>query len=177
MLSTVIVLLVVYQLKHFLADYPLQGPYMLKKFLGGWDWVKPLAAHAGVHAVFTFVVAGVYLAIQNPGIYIILPALGLAAFDFTVHFCMDRLKASPNLLGRFKALSPKEFMACAKAIKENTRVYITVESDNSSGEKETIDKEKALNKIVSNTYFWWSLGLDQMVHHLTHYVIIRLLVT
>jgi hypothetical protein len=46
-------LLAVYQLKHFVADYPLQTPYMLKKFLPGNDFIKPLSAHAGVHALFT----------------------------------------------------------------------------------------------------------------------------
>lgn len=158
MLSTVIVLLVVYQLKHFLADYPLQGPYMLKKFLGGWDWVKPLAAHASVHAAFTYFISITYLLFfpeKDPGLfYGTFFCLGLAAFDFTIHFTMDRIKASPNILGRFKALSAGEF-------------------------KETmaLNPKDAEVKIKGNTYFWWSLGLDQMVHHLTHYVIIWILVS
>ncbi len=157
MLATVIVLLVIYQLKHFLADYPLQGPYMLKKFLGGWDWVKPLAAHAGVHATFTYFISITYLffyPIKDPGLFTgTLFCFGLAAFDFTVHFCMDRLKASPNLLGRFKALSANEFKDIM-----------------------LLNHPDAKARIKGNTYFWWSLGLDQMVHHLTHYIIIWLLV-
>ena len=27
-------------------------------------------------------------------------------------------------------------------------------------------------RFKSNTYFWWALGWDQMMHHLTHYVIL-----
>ena len=41
-----LLLAVIYQVKHFLADYPLQTPYMLQKFKEQ-DWETPLAAHAG----------------------------------------------------------------------------------------------------------------------------------
>lgn len=34
----------------------------------------------------------------------------------------------------------------------------------------------AATKLQSNKFFWWSLGLDQMVHHLTHYIIIYLII-
>lgn len=128
-------LLVVFQLKHFLADYPFQTPYMLQKFkLRG--WVKPLAAHAGVHALLTLMIA----------IWFSRFAILLALFDFIVHFAMDRVKASPNLLGRYRALSAGEFPTAT-------------------------DEQRA-----GNRYFWWALGLDQMVHHLTHYWIIFFLV-
>ena len=63
-----------------------------------------------------------------------------------VHFTMDRIKASPNMLGRFKPLTKETYPTANEAA------------------------------IKSNTYFWWSLGLDQGVHHLTHYVIIWWLV-
>lgn len=111
--------LVVFQLKHFVADYPLQTPYMLAKFqeLG---WVKPLAAHCLVHAVLT---GGILLILAIP-LWLI---VSLMAFDFTVHFVMDRIKASPKMLGRYNVTEKK---------------------------------------------FWWSLGFDQMIHHITHYVII-----
>ena len=32
-------LLVIYQIKHFLCDYPLQGKFMLGKFKGGLEWI------------------------------------------------------------------------------------------------------------------------------------------
>lgn len=117
------VLLVVFQLKHFLADFPLQGKYMLGKFKGGWDWVVPLAAHCSVHSFFTCLILWTFNRLD---------ALWYLSYvDFAVHFAQDRIKASPNLLGRWKP---------------------------------------------DNKYFWWALGQDQAVHHLTHYFIIAKMV-
>ncbi len=139
MLEKIFLLLVIYQLKHFMADFPLQGRYMLGKFKDDWSFFLPLSAHCGVHALFTF---GIVLAFTtSPSL-----ALLLAAFDFTVHFFMDRIKAGKKYLGRFKALSAKEFGAASEDARRD------------------------------NTYFWWSLGLDQTVHHLTHYAIIACIV-
>lgn len=41
----------------------------------------------------------------------------------------------------------------------------------------TMDRVKASSKMlgrfkIENKFFWWSLGFDQMFHHLTHYLII-----
>jgi hypothetical protein len=118
-------LLLAFQAKHFIADFPLQGRYMLGKFKADWGFVAPLSAHVSVHACFTLLIAVVFGA---PLAF----AAALAVFDAVIHFAMDRLKASPRLLGRYKPDGP---------------------------------------------YFWWALGLDQCVHHLTHYAIIWFLVT
>jgi len=115
-------LLVLFQVKHFLADFPLQGKYMLGKFKGGWGWVLPLTAHALVHATFTALICFWFSDLTKMWF--------LPVIDFTVHFVQDRIKASPNLLGRWKP---------------------------------------------DSKYFWWALGQDQMVHHLTHYYIIWIL--
>ena len=136
-------LLVAYQLKHYFADYPLQGRYMLGKFKPWPECIMPLAAHAGVHALFT----SVFVWLLNDRMGLI---FGLSLFDFIVHFTMDFVKANPNLLGRFKPLYGEAFI---RAVETNDR-----------------------SKLKSNTLFWWSLGLDQMVHHFTHYVIIYYLV-
>jgi hypothetical protein len=129
-------LLLYFQLKHFVADYPLQVPYMLKKFLPGWDFILPLSAHCGVHAALTLI-----------PVLMLKPSLWwLALADFAIHFVMDRIKASPKMLGRFKALTAKDFPTASAAMKRY------------------------------NTFFWWSLGFDQMVHHLTHYLIIYTLI-
>src|SRR3989344_7267133 len=124
-LCTVFVLLVVYQFKHFLADYPLQGKYMLGKFKPGWDFLGPLVAHCGVHAVMTYFIGITYLylnPLQDPGFYKgTVLCMGLAAFDFVAHFCMDRIKAGPKWLGRFKALSGAEYMALMPTISEIER--------------------------------------------------------
>ena len=117
----IFILLIAFQLKHFICDYPLQGKYMLGKFKET-GWQLPLLAHTAVHAVGTFIIAVFYA-----DIFI---AAALAFFDMYTHFVIDRIKASPKLGGRFKPDQP---------------------------------------------YFWWALGADQMAHHLTHYVIIVLL--
>lgn len=134
----IFLLLVIYQIKHFIADYPLQGKYMLGKFKPGWDFLGPLLAHVAVHGVMTFAISLAF----KPHL-----AFKLAILDITIHFIMDRIKASPKYLGRFKPLTKETFPTAT-------------------------DQEKK-----SNTYFWWSLGLDQMVHHLTHYLLIYLLLS
>lgn len=128
-------LLIAYQLKHFLADYPLQGRYMLGKFRSDWSFVPPLLAHVAVHAVGTLAIALV------AGTTVRL-AIGLALFDAGVHFVMDRAKASRRWLGRWKPLTADTYPTADRAAWR------------------------------SNTLFWWALGFDQMVHHLTHYVCI-----
>jgi len=85
-------LLVIYQLKHYFADYPLQIPYMLGKFKKT-DWQWPLASHAGVHAALTFIICVFYV---SP-----LLAFAFALFDGLVHFVVDRVKASPDLFGKY----------------------------------------------------------------------------
>ena len=84
-IETIFLLLLAFQVKHFIADYPLQFPYMYenKGKLSG--WVKPLRDHALVHATFTF-----FMTVGFVGISM---ALALSAFDFITHFLTDRWKA------------------------------------------------------------------------------------
>jgi hypothetical protein len=162
--AALLLLLVLFQLKHFLADYPLQTAYMLGKF-GPQGWVKPLALHAFVHAMFTDVLIGGYLVLtrpERPLLWALGTACALGTLDFAVHFTMDRIKASPQLLGRYKALSGKEWMRAKKV----------VESPGSD-----IARLFAEGDLRGNTRFWWSLGLDQMVHHLTDIAVIAIAVT
>lgn len=81
----VFLLLVIYQLKHFLCDYPLQTQYMLGKFKGGDEWKLPLLAHAGVHGAGTLLIGLCFTPLF--GI-----ALMLALADFFAHFVIDRIK-------------------------------------------------------------------------------------
>lgn len=146
-------LLFVFQVKHFLADFPLQTPWMLGKFKSGWGWVLPLAAHSFVHAVGTLLIAvsfALYRWDENSSTWV----LYVAAFDFLLHFCMDRIKASPNLLGRYQVLSKNDFVD-----------LLAYEQDH--GEDEYAKKLKKNNRL-----FWFSLAIDQGFHHLTHYAII-----
>lgn len=145
--GAVFTLLVVYQIKHYLADFPLQTWWMLGKFKEK-DWVLPLAAHAGVHAAFTFIISVYFLyfcGVKDQGLL----AVQLTLVDFGIHFTMDRIKASPKMLGHYKSLCQHDFL-----------------------NKPNMDGERWAGKVKSNTKFWRSLGIDQMVHHLTHYYII-----
>ncbi len=154
MLQNAILLLVVFQIKHFVADYPCQTSYMMGKFKAQ-GWVLPLLAHAGVHGGLTFLIALAWSG--SP-----LPAFGLSLLDLCVHFGVDRVKASPRLLGRFKPLFGEEFKA-VQALAANHR--------------ETVAGYYAAKRLQQNTFFWWSLGLDQALHHLTHYAIIWFLLS
>ncbi len=161
--TLVFVLLLVYQLKHFLADYPMQTSYMLGKFKDK-GWVLPLAAHAGIHAMFTFGIAEYTLMAtrEHPSLFVV--PFVLAAFDFAVHFTMDRIKAAPKLMGRWKALSATEYFAA-----NITATKVTIQ-----GAENAVSN--AQKRIRNNTWFWYALGFDQMVHHLTHYAVIAYLV-
>lgn len=150
--KTLLILLVAFQLKHFFADYPLQNEYMLGKFKEK-GWLEPLLAHSMIHALMTFGIA--FLATSNPAMSTMVSLL-----DLLVHGTMDRIKAAPDMLGRFKPMTAQQYKSIAEAKKLGERL--------SARDKEI---------IKHNKYFWWSLGLDQGVHHLTHYVIIAILLT
>ena len=60
MIEQILILLIAFQVKHWICDYPLQTPYMLQKFkLKG--WVHPLFCHARVHALGTLLITVVFL--------------------------------------------------------------------------------------------------------------------
>lgn len=118
-------LLILFQVKHFIADYPLQNKYMLGKFKADWEFFTPLLFHSWVHAVLTL---GITLSFTGDTVL----AVKMYFLDMVIHFLMDRIKAGPKYLGRFKDMYDRKF--------------------------------------------WWSLGLDQMVHHLTHYLIIYFII-
>lgn len=86
MIITLLNLLVIYQLKHLICDYFLQGKYMLGKF-NREGWIMPLAAHCAVHALATFSIALYYMPSY---------ALPLAIADFIVHFVVDKIKVESS---------------------------------------------------------------------------------
>lgn len=94
------VLLVVFHIKHFLADFPLQFNFMLKyKVSPAWNFVIPLSLHCLIHSGFTLMIC----LIVDPSYW------WLAIVDFGVHFTMDRLKAGPRYLGRFNDPNKSSF--------------------------------------------------------------------
>lgn len=128
------ILIVVYQVKHYLSDFIGQGKYMMGKFKSDWGFFLPLLAHIAVHFCGTVLIT---LWLVKWWV-----ALLLGLFDATIHFIMDRIKAGPKYLGRFKGLSAKEFSTATEQEKKE------------------------------NTFFWWAVGFDQLIHHMTHYCII-----
>ena len=128
--TIIFTLLIIFQVKHWLCDYPLQFQFMLKKFQRE-GWVLPLTFHAGMHSLFTATITSLYFLITQPSFDYTNIGLLLGLIDFVIHFIVDRVKAHPDLGGRYKTDNPK---------------------------------------------FWWSLGADQGVHHLTHYLIIYIMV-
>lgn len=86
-------LLLAFQAKHFLCDFPLQKHKSNKGSLVFCKWYPDLAEHCLVHMLGTFLVC--------------LPAAGwrfsltLATLDFLLHFATDRVKAHPRLGGRW----------------------------------------------------------------------------
>lgn len=161
-LAHIFTLLVMFQLKHLLADYFWQGRYMLGKFKEDWNFIPHLVAHVAVHGAFTFMIAiGAMGMVTNSNFADPVFAFHLALFDASVHFVMDRIKAGPRWLGRFKPLSAEKYMLAMQAESDiNPKL-----------------RYEACKQLRSNTWFWRSIGIDQAVHHLTHYVIIYFLVT
>ena len=126
----ILTLLVLFQLKHFLADFPLQTKYMLGKF-NETGWILPLFSHAVVHAVFTFIILGfvvLFFGLSLPTYIIVL----LSLYDLLIHFSVDYMKVTFNKVTKCTAKDNK---------------------------------------------FWYMIGLDQMLHHFTHYAIIMIFIT
>lgn len=92
-------LFVVFQIKHFFADFPLQRQYMLQKTRPGWDFMYPLTIHCAVHALLTLIIA----LMVNPAFW------WVCVVDFVLHFTMDRIKSGPRYLGRFNDQTKSSF--------------------------------------------------------------------
>lgn len=165
-------LLVVFQIKHFLADYPLQGRYMLGKFKPYPDFILPLLSHGLVHGVFTFLIA-LYLKPWDV-------ALVLAVLDLAIHSTVDWIKANPSIGGRFKYFTKQEYIDHINYMADTQKKIDAIPDNGGQWNQERANLaneryEKSVEwneKVRSNTFFWWALGADQMAHHLTHYLLI-----
>ncbi len=126
MIVELFVLLLVFQLKHLIADYYLQFPRMYENKGKAKGWFFPLMDHALIHALMTFIILIFYsvIAYQGASKSHIISVISLAAiFDFVTHFVTDRWKAT-------RKTDP------------------------------------------SQTWFWQSLGIDQMIHHVVGILIV-----
>jgi len=132
MLEQFLVLALLFQVKHIVADYYLQFPYMYENKGKAKGWIKPLFDHSIIHAAGTLIIVFIYMiAYDMP--YHIEPEMAvmwtflLSIFDFITHFSVDRWKAT-------RKTDP------------------------------------------SQAWFWQSLGLDQMAHHVVGLLIIYTLI-
>lgn len=98
-LQLLFTLLICYQIKHFIADFPLQREYMLRKTLSGWEFALPLTVHCLVHFFLSLSIILYF----RPDMW------WLAFIDFTAHFIMDRIKSGPKYLGRFNDKTKPSF--------------------------------------------------------------------
>lgn len=167
----IFLLLVIFQIKHLLCDFVLQGLYMvIGKGKNGTDWILPLLAHVGVHAAFTFTISNCVFLIYGLDLFAL--AFEIALFDAAVHFAMDRLKAGKQYLGRYEMRNAED---C-----EFHSAYLAQElaSGGYPNDQPQLQKTWRANvadsstQLQENTYFWWSLALDQAVHHLTGFACI-----
>jgi hypothetical protein len=119
---SLIAILVVLEIKHFICDYPFQTSHQLHNkgiycHPGG-------ILHSGLHAIFTMA-----------AFLVVTPSLGLGiaivAGEFLVHYHVD-------------------------------------------WSKEQIIRRRGW--VASQREFWWAIGIDQLVHHLTYIAIGALLV-
>lgn len=93
----IFILLIGFQIKHLIADYYLQYPYMYMNKGAKENWFRPLLDHTLVHALGTLVLVGIYGSMVNPeaSAYVIAVAYAAAVtFDFVTHFITDRWKAT-----------------------------------------------------------------------------------
>ena len=111
MTTEVLVLLLAFQVKHLIADYYLQFPYMYENKGKPIGWLKPLIDHSLVHAGLSILIVAIYGTITLPNVE---PAYSYALiicvflFDFVTHFITDRWKATrkggPDTSGFWKNL-------------------------------------------------------------------------
>lgn len=97
----VFMLLVVFQVKHFVSDYLFQNEYMAFGKALDVGWIRPLALHASIHGSVTLIISFAYLVESNYWYYALAIAACLGCMDSLIHFCMDRIKAGKQFLGRY----------------------------------------------------------------------------
>lgn len=88
------ILLALLLVKHFLADFPLQSQSMVAGKGQRHDWWDHLIAHCCVHWILTCAILWCFVDIVM--------AAQFATIDGATHFIIDRLKAHPDLGGRWK---------------------------------------------------------------------------
>jgi hypothetical protein len=118
---TLLLVLLVLQVKHFLFDYPLQSHFQLRN--------KVIYGHVGglLHSALHILGTSVVFLIARPSL-----AVGAAILigEFLVHYHLDWAKGQLNKRNRL---------------------------------------------TVTDALYWWGIGIDQMLHHMTYLAIAAVL--
>jgi Protein of unknown function (DUF3307). len=128
-----LLLLFLFQLKHYACDYLFVTEFMLNKGVkDSWildmlcgkpkssnDWILPLSSHCFIHMLPTIAISYCVLKDTEVSFY-----LGL--FDFVSHFIIDRLKASPNYGGKYSASDKKYWMCFGLDQLAHNTIYILI---------------------------------------------------
>jgi len=97
-------LFLVFQLKHFVVDFLMQGPY---QFLNKGTYGHPGGIlHSGLHAATTFLI---FVMLWGAGIGSIPLAALLAVVEFLIHYHIDWAKVQINKRYQWKPDTSKEF--------------------------------------------------------------------
>lgn len=107
----VLILITCFLVKHFICDFPLQNIFdnWIIKNKGSRDsgeWVPPLITHVTIHAIVSFLILFLIF-VQFDSKFLVQNAIwqkiALVTFlELVAHFVIDRLKADPDIGGRFK---------------------------------------------------------------------------
>jgi hypothetical protein len=118
---TLLTVLLILEVKHFVFDYPLQTGFQLRNkvtygHVGG-------ILHAGLHVLGT---SAIFLVVRPS----LLVGIGILVGEFIVHYHLDWAKGQFNKMNQL---------------------------------------------TTTDAMYWWGIGLDQMLHHLTYLAIAAVL--
>lgn len=95
-MATLFFILGAFEAKHFLCDFFTQTDWMAAGKGRRRGWFFPLGAHAAWHGFWTAAIVAAWT-------HRLSVAFVCGAIDTVAHFCIDRVKSSPNFFGPYKA--------------------------------------------------------------------------
>jgi hypothetical protein len=135
--SQIFVLLLAFEVKQLLCDYPILPDFLLKRFHS--NGIKAFILYSAFHGFITFTICLLLTNAEYP------LALLMSLLDFAAGFALAMFRSHSSMIARFKPLDLDEFMSASRKAKRQHRMY------------------------------WTFFGLDQAIHHMTHFSIIYIL--
>ena len=113
--SQIFVLLLAFQIKQLLCDYPIQPEFLLKRFQS--SSVNGLLLYSFFHGFFTLAICLILTTASFP------LAAGLALLDVGIDFVLGLTRSKSDLLARFRPLDLQEFTVASRKAKRQHRLY------------------------------------------------------